>query len=236
MAWLRFVEEKGGKGVRAALFETSAQGEPLDFCFTRTVCSGSGGQLAIVKPEILQSLAGSLLRAVTTVPTLLLARADEVPHGSINEEIKVQVPFCRIATSGVRPNGESADPYNEGYDLHWVTEKPTPDTEASQLLVEILDRGNPAEPFERATAGLDVAFDDDRIHAVTDLSGLAVVVSLSSLPERPGYPTSDYPAIRENVHKASSGPGADATLAERLWTVLANPPEPFANDPAALGR
>ena len=231
MAWLRFVEEKGGKGIRAALFQTSTQGEPLDFCFTRTICSGPGGQLAIVNPGFLLSLVKSLLRAITSVPTLILARADEVPHGSINEEIKVQVPFCRIATSGVRPHGESDDPHNEGYELLWVTEKPNPDTEASQLLVEILDRGNPAEPFERATAGLDVAFGDDRIHAVTDLSGLAVVVSLSSLPELLGYPASDYSAIRENIHKASSGPRPAVTLAERLWTVLANPPEPSRTIP-----
>ena len=160
------------------------------------------------------------------MPTLILARADEVPHGAFNEEIEVQVPFCRIGTTGVRPNSESDDPHNEGYDLLWVTEKPNRDTEASQLLVEIMDRGNPFEPFERATAGLDVAFGDDRIRAVTDLSGLDMVVSLSSLPERPGYPASDHSVIRKNIHTASSRPRPDVTLAERLWTVLANPPEP----------
>ena len=226
VAWLRFVEEQGGKRIRAALFQTSAQGEPLDFCFTRTVCSGSGGQLAIVKPSFPLSLVKSLLRAIASVPTLILARADELPHGAFNEEIKVQVPFCRIGTTGVRPNSESDDPHNEGYDLLWVTEKPNRDTEASQLLVEIMDRGNPFEPFERATAGLDVAFGDDRIRAVTDLSGLDMVVSLSSLPERPGYPASDHSVIRKNIHTASSRPRPDVTLAERLWTVLANPPEP----------
>ena len=76
-----------------------------------------------------------------------------------------------------------------------------------------------------------MAFGDDRIHAVTDLSGLAVVVSLSSLPELLGYPASDYSAIRENIHKASSGPRPAVTLAERLWTVLANPPEPSRTIP-----
>ena len=76
-----------------------------------------------------------------------------------------------------------------------------------------------------------MAFRDDRVHAVTDIPGLALVVSLSSLPERPEYPTRDYPPIRENVHKASSGPKSDVTLAERLWTVLAKPPEPLRTIP-----
>lgn len=231
MAWLRFLEEKGGRSIRAALFQTYAKGEPLDFCFTRRVWSGSGGQSAIDKPGVLQSLAGSLLSAITSVPTLILARADEVPRGSINQEIVAQIPFCLIATSGVRPNGESNDPYYAGSDLLWVTERPNPDTEASQLLSELLDRDNPAEPFERATAGLDVAFRDDRVHAVTDIPGLAFVVSLSSLPERPEYPTRDYPPIRGNVHKASSGRQSDVNLAERLWAILAKPPEPLRTIP-----
>ena len=34
-AWFRFIEEPGGRGIRAALFETSGEGEPLSFCFTR---------------------------------------------------------------------------------------------------------------------------------------------------------------------------------------------------------
>lgn len=229
VAWLRFLEEKGGKGIRAALFQTSAQGEPLDFCFTRRVRSGSGGQHAVDKPGFLQSLARSLLSAVTSVPTLIFARADEVPNGAINEELIVQVPVCRIATSGVRSDGKWDDQHNVSLDLLWVAEKPDPDTEASHLLLEILDRDNPAEPFERATAGLDVAFGDDRIYAVTNLSGLAVVASLSSLPDRPEYPSSDYSTIRENIRRASSGP--DATLANRLWAVLANPPKPSRTIP-----
>lgn len=231
VAWLRFIEEKGGKSIRAALFQTSAQGEPLDFCFTRRVWADSDGQPAIDKSQFLQSLAKSLLKAVAHVPTLILTRADELPHGAINEELKVQVPFCRIATSGVRSKGKSDDQHNEGLDLHWVAEKPDPDTDASQLLLEILDQGDPAEPFERATAGLNVAFGDNRIHAVTNLPGFAVVVSLSSLPEPPEYPTSDYSTICENVQKASSGLQSVVTLAEHLWAVLAKPPEPLRTIP-----
>ena len=226
VAWLRFLEEKDGKGIRAALFQTSAQGEPLDFCFTRRVWSGSGGQSAVDKPGLLKSLARSLLSAVTSVPTLIFARADEVPHGAINEELIVQIPVCRIATSGIRSDGTWDDQHSESLDLLWVAEKPDPDTEASHLLLEILDRNNPAEPFERATAGLDVAFGDDRIYAVTNLSGLGVVASLSSLPDRPENPTSDFSTIRENVQEASSGQRPDVTLAERLWAVLTNPPKP----------
>ena len=228
VAWLRFLEEKGGTGIRAALFQTSAQGEPMDFCFTRRVWSGSVGQPTIDKPGFIQSLAESLLRTVTFVPTLILVRADEVPHGSINEEIKV--PFCRIAVSSVRHNRESDDTHN-GHHPDWVTEKPDPDAEASQLLLEILDRGNPTEPFERATAALDVAFGDDRIRAVTDLSSLSVVVSLSPLPERPGFPGSDYSATRENTHSPSPSPPTDVVLAKRLWSVLANPPDPSQTIP-----
>ena len=31
IAWLRFLDEENGESVRAALFQTSDQGEPLDF-------------------------------------------------------------------------------------------------------------------------------------------------------------------------------------------------------------
>ena len=33
--WLRFIEEEDGRGIRAALFETSGQGDPLAFCVGR---------------------------------------------------------------------------------------------------------------------------------------------------------------------------------------------------------
>ena len=35
VSWLRFVEDANGGGVDAALFQTSEEGEPVDFCFTR---------------------------------------------------------------------------------------------------------------------------------------------------------------------------------------------------------
>ena len=31
VVWLRFIEEEDGRGIRAALFETSGQGDPLAF-------------------------------------------------------------------------------------------------------------------------------------------------------------------------------------------------------------
>ena len=62
IAWLRFVEEEDGKGIRAALFHTSLQGEPLGFCFTRVSRGEPSERTGAVRPNPRSYLAKSLFR------------------------------------------------------------------------------------------------------------------------------------------------------------------------------
>ena len=226
IAWLRFVEESGGKGMRAALFQASAQGEPLDFCFSRMERHESVGQWRSNKPTVLSSLAKSLFGAATSSPMLILALADEVPECAFTDEIRVGLPLCRISTAGVQIHAESAhgDSANERFELLWETERPSEESVASQLLREIMGRVNPVEPFDRAAKCLDEAFSDERIQAMTALPGLATVVRLSSLLTRPEYSANRSSGNDEAVQEPGFVFRSGLTLAERLWAVLA-PPE-----------
>ena len=100
IAWLRFLDEEDGEGVRAALFQTSDQGEPLDFCFSRIDRRQSLGQRGTARPGALSSLAKSLFQAATSSPILILGLADEVPPSAFTDDIRLRIPFCRIKTVG----------------------------------------------------------------------------------------------------------------------------------------
>ncbi len=223
VAWLRFVEEEGGSGIRAALFQTSGLGEPLDFCFTRIDRYESRRQRA--RPNTLSSLAKSLFQTAVPSPTLLLARADEVPAGAFAEDIRLRIPICRIGTT--RPlahsDSEHGNPANKPYELLWE-EQAGGESGAQRIVREIEALPNPLEPFDRAAEALTEAFDDERVQTMMTVSGLDTIVSLRSLPERPGYPAnhSSETAGTARDPRQVSRPGL--SLAERLWTVLAAPP------------
>ena len=226
IAWLRFVEERGGKGMRAALFQTSAQGEPLDFCFSRMERNESV-PWGTVKPKILSSLAKSLFGAAASSPALILTLADEVPEGVFIDEIQTGPPVCPISTAAAGIHAESAqgDSSNGRCQSLWEAAHHSEDSLASRLLGEVMSREYPVEPFDRAAKGLDEAFGDERVQAITALPGLATVIRLSSLSER-----LEYPANRSTVtHEVAKEPRPDLrtglTLAQRLWAVLAAPPE-----------
>ena len=212
VAWLRFVEEEGGKGTRAALFQTSGQGEPLDFCFTRMDQHESTRQRGIVRPSVLSSLAQPLFQAAASSPMLVLTLIDEVPFGAFTDHIRVRLPFCRIQSrAGALPQ------------LIWETGQPDGESGARRLLAEVMEQGNPLEPFDRAAEGLAEAFGDERVKGMTEVSGLVTVVSLSSLPEGSEYPVNRSLAAHETVQKPTALPRPSLTLAERLWAVLAAP-------------
>ena len=217
VAWFRLVEEEGGGGIRAALFRTSAEGEPLEFCFTRVdrrdQPTGRNGSAA---PSALSSLARSLFRAVDSPPALVLALADETPEGAFARDIRVRLPFCRIGTAGTPVHGES--------EFLWAAEEPGPDSEAGRLLGELMARGSPFEPFDRVGKALTEAFGDGRVEALTAVRGLSTVVSLSPPPERSERTAVPGPAAPEAVPTAGQReePPSPA-LARRLWALLTAP-------------
>ena len=198
VAWLRFVDEEEGNGIRAALFETSGLGEPLGFCFTHIdrrdpslsqTAAVNWRQLAIL------SLSKSLFRSATESPSLILGLADEIPPWVVADALHVGLPFCRV-----RLGNKSAP------QLQWATDKPREGTEAHRILDGIMARDDPFEAFGRAAECLNRAFEYKRVHGVTAIAGLHAVVHLCR-------PSAGQVIVRSGV-------------AERLWRLLALRPTP----------
>ncbi len=230
VAWLRLVEEVGGTGVRAALFQTSGVGEPLDFCFARADRNGLPRRRGTIGPDALSSLLKSLIQSATSSPTLIFGLADELPTSMFAGDIRVRPPLCRIRNSGTftRDAIENGDPSNSNdrFEMHWLSEQPRGESPSSRLLAEVMGRRNPFEPFDRAEKALAVAFEDERLEAVMGISGLVTVISLSPLHELTEYAAVRSQAAQESVQKTIPvTPRSDLTLAERLWAALAAPLE-----------
>ena len=217
VAWLRLVEEEGGKGVLGALFQSSAQGEPAGFCFTRTAVYDSRVEANAAIQSTKSFVATSLLRNAVPTPVLILGLSAEIPAGVFSNGLGVRMPLCRIGNASV------ADADGEPFEFCWATERPSAESSARRLLGELMERDNPLEPFERAAAGLKEAFADEHIEALTSVVGLTNVVSLHSLGESPARPS--YPSAETRESTRTPGmPQRVPTLAERLWAALAAPP------------
>ena len=220
-AWLRLVEGADRGGIRAAIFETSAHGEPLSFCFTRLDRRDpSLRQREGAQQDPLASILKTLFRSAPQSPTLILALADELPPLPLDGDLRVGLPFCRVSLDNA-PDG-SPQP------LLWETGPPAQGSEASRLLDEMAERENPYEPFQRAGEALVEAFADQRVQAMTVLPRLSTVVSLSPPPERLEYATATSPPAPASVHPPAPEDRPPLPLAERLWRVLRSPREPSA--------
>ena len=168
IAWLRFVVGDRGE-VRAALFLTSADGEPLAFCFARA---------ANRSQPALGALAKSLFQAAPGEPALLLGLADEIPPRAFASDPKIELPFCRVAPADA---GGAAGRFPQSL---WETEPPAHSSQARRLLDNALKRDDPLEPFDRAAKCLCEAFADTRISSAANIDGLSTVITLSN-PLRP---------------------------------------------------
>ena len=110
-AWLRFLEEDGGTGIRAALFLTSGSGEPSGFCFTRLDRRDrSPGPSGTFLQRAVTSLAGSLLRSVVPPPVLVLGWAAEIPDGTRIDDVSIGRLW-----RPVEPTGARAGPVRNGW-------------------------------------------------------------------------------------------------------------------------
>ena len=232
VAWLRFVWEEGGEGVRAGLFQTSVQGEPLEFCFTRKSRHDPfPRQGRNARHSLLPSLARSLFQAAVPSPILILGLAEEVPPEALAEDLRVRLPLCLVRTSGTwtYTGPENCPSNSRCFELLWNTDPSCDEAWARRLLGEITNGDNPFEPFERAAKGLAEAFADGRVEALMAVSGLTTVVSLSSLPDRPEYPVKLSSGTGEAGGTTNHNPPPGFSLAQRLWKVLA-PPSDYGQD------
>lgn len=197
VAWLRFVDEEGGQGIRAALFETSSFGEPLSFSFARTdrrVPASSFAKPADRRDAAVFSLAKNLFQSATGTPAALFGLADEIPLWVATDGLRLGLPFCRVILGG-----------ESGPQLLWATEPPGGGSRAELICDSVMRRDDPFEAFARAAQCLNRAFDYRRIRGLSSFAGLNAVINLS----RPA---------------AEDGSGRSAA-AERLWELLAFPTE-----------
>ncbi len=224
VAWLRFVEEEGGRGIRVALFETSDQGKPLTFCFSRIDLSGlSLEQRENAERAASLSLVRSLHQSDNRPPALVLCLADELPPQTFNGTIPFQSPFCFIKPARTITYSASENTSPAGLEhpqLLWSTEEAGEKFEARRILAEISERSNPFEPFDRAANALREAFADPRVHTLADEPRLTTVVCVTAPPERQEYSTNSELLVRET---ADTSYGTGLTLAERLWKLLVFP-------------
>ena len=179
--------------------------------------ASSGG----IENGAMSFLAGSLFRATTVSPALLLGPMGETSAASVADDLNVGVPFCRIRPSfpaGAASVETHGDPYRQ---LIWMTEPPTPTSEAGQALDEIMRDGDPFEPFARAARALTEAFADPRVLETTGISGLMTVITLPQLSGRAERRAAFDAGLSENAPRpADHAPGG---LARRLRAILAAP-------------
>ena len=194
VAWLRFVDEKDGTGMRAALFETTSRGDSLGFFFSRidrhdpTVAQAN--EMTSRQSAVL-FLAKSLFRSATGSPSLIFGLADEIPQEVVTDALRIVLPFCRVKLG----NGS-------GPQLQWATKRPGEATREQEIFNQVMARDDPFEAFGRAAECLNRAFEYKRVHGVTAIAGLHAVVHLCR-------PSAGQVIVRSGV-------------AERLWRLGAS--------------
>lgn len=162
MGFLRLLNEDQGKGIRAALFATSALQFPLEFCFTRVDIADSvlweEGQ---ARRTAAVALIRELFRSMNRTPDVVMGLVDEIPPLVFPGEINVDIPVCRVSTDPAPRRGASEEIEQLGPALFlvWSTPPPAEDTIARRLLKELAERTDPLEPFNRVAAGIAEAYD-----------------------------------------------------------------------------
>ena len=216
VAWLSLVDAADGGGVRAALFLTTDDGEPVGFCFTRAFPRRPGergdGTGASVAAHVLEQL----LQAAPP-PSLILGLQSEVPGHAIDAGDS-RIPLCLLADDIGLADVDSERGANGQAGVLWQSQPPQVGSVARRLLDEVLEWDDSLEPFRRAADGLNVAFADENVSGLMNARGLATVVSL-------GTPPGSLDNLDADVSLAEHGnpvERSEATLAQRLWTVLRN--------------
>ena len=160
-AYLRFIDEPNGKGIRGALFIMSPRGDPLEFSSTRIdVPSGVLWRARPTRSRALASLAKALFESTSRVPQVVFALAKETPVEVFSEDLNVQVPLCRVGGHDAGPAAaEEAQHPSDSVSLLWVNGPPEAGG-ASAKMIEVLEsRKLLLEPFNRAALGIQEAFE-----------------------------------------------------------------------------
>ena len=95
------------------------------------------------------------------VPDVVLALAEEMPTRVFSEDMTVQVPVCRVAAGDLGPvaQSEQIQRISNSIALIWVNEPPVPGATAGETVDFLDSRPFLLEPFERASLGLQEAYE-----------------------------------------------------------------------------
>ena len=223
VSWLRFVEDANGTGVDAALFQTSEDGGPVDFCFTRAAFRQFSGHGSDAKGRAAFHLLKKLLPEVASSPALVLGLADEIPPWVLNEALQVRIPFCLIPASPDSAEADTGRFAGGGLPVLWQGARPPAGSEAQRLFDEVMAWDDPLEPFHRAAKALVEAFSDEHVKALTSVSGLSAVVTLHSMAGGEDPLGNQSSAATSLSQQANPALDVHLTLAQRLWAVLRAP-------------
>ena len=222
VAWLRFVED--ADGIRAAIFQTSETGDPVDFCFTWAAYSQFAGSSLDAKDSAVSFLLKKLLPEAESPPALILGLEDEIPAWTLNEALPPSTPICFFQVSPDCMEKNSEGPDEERLPTLWPNPPPQARSESVGLLNEVMAWEDPLEPFRRTAKGLTEAFADEHVRALAGVHGLSGVVTLHSVSTGPDLQDSRSSAAIGSPHRIESESRQPSTLAQRLWVVLRTPP------------
>ena len=222
VSWLRFVEDANGVGIDAALFQTSEDGEPVDFCFTRAAFREFSGHGSEAKGRAVFHLLKKLLPEVVSSPTLVLGLADEIPTWVLDKALRVRIPFCLISASPDSAEADTGRFAGGGSPVLWQGVRPPAGSEAQRLFDEVMLWDDPLEPFRRAAKALAEAFGDEHVMALTSVSGLSTVVTLHSLADGED-PPDNQSVVATGLPQQANPVDVRLTLAQRLWAILRAP-------------
>ncbi len=161
IGFLRLLNEGHGTGIRAALFAASALDVPLEFCFTRMDLADSVlWRKGEARRVAALSLIRTLLHSANRTPDVILGMADEIPPLVFTEDIRVDVPVCRVSTDPAPRRGVSEEIEKLGSSLFliWSAPPPAEGSVARRLLKVLAERPNPLETFDRVAAGITEAY------------------------------------------------------------------------------
>jgi hypothetical protein len=159
--FLRFIDEPDGRGIRGALFIMSARGEPIEFAFTRIdVRSGVLWRPGHARSRAVSVLTKALFESSCNQTDVVLTLAEETPPAVFSENIRPEIPLCRVASQdsvAVAPS-ETAQPLSESLMLYWISGLPPADSVTARTVELLEQRQLLIEPFERAALGIQEAF------------------------------------------------------------------------------
>ena len=222
VAWLRFVEH--ADGIRAAIFQTSDTGDPINFCFTWAAYSQFAGGRVDANDSAVSFLLKRLLPEVSSPPSLILGLADEIPLRTSIKDLPQGTTSCFFQVSPDRMEENASGSEREDIPTSWPNAPPQAGSDSAGLLDEVMAWEDPLEPFRRTAKGLAEAFADEHVTALAGVHGLSGVVTLHSVSTGYDLQDSRSSASIDSPHRIESESLQAQTLAQRLWVILRAPP------------